>query len=436
MQDLQFAKIVSVPKPSSWCQAYNAGKLFAVLSLEKEIVESEAPDFLNILGKELLAKLEEEFFTLDTKNLESIQQALTNTFANIQKDLNYSLSVCYFVNNILYFFTIGKGVVFIRRDLQLAKSSTPSSSGQLKNNDLIILSTNVIPDVITNEVFSEFESSTASEIAESLSAKIQEKEDGKTAVIIIKYIETKPEEITEEIQEVISSQKEKKNYLALLKSHLPKYKFNMQFNHSKKIVLTLALIIFIVLVSSVYFAIKKQEDSKTKALFNKTYVEADKKYSEGNSLMGLNKNLAYQNFVDAKKILDDSKSKFANNSKEEKQISNLLAKVNKYLEDNSPEKIAASLDRKKITITVENGSGIEGTAGKAADFLKGKGYNVASTANADNYKYIGATIKVKSSTSAYLNILKKDLSEKYIVNDTSSDLSQDSAADALIIIGK
>ena len=61
------------PSQSSWSQAYNAGKLFAVLSLEKEIEEVPEKDYLNILGKELLETLEQEFFTLEVKDLESIK---------------------------------------------------------------------------------------------------------------------------------------------------------------------------------------------------------------------------------------------------------------------------------------------------------------------------------------------------------------------------
>ena len=209
-----------------------------------------------------------------------------------------------------------------------------------------------------------------------------------------------------------------------------------RLNHKRKIFLTLSLIIFLILTFSIFSAVKKQADAKRAELFAKIYPPAEKKYEEGQSLADLNKSLARDSFSAAQKMLEEGQSNFSKKSKEEKQISDLLAKVNKGLDENSPEKIAANLDRTKITIRVENGSGQAGVAGKASDFLKGKGYNVASTGNADNYKYTDATIKVKSSTSAYLNILKKDLSEKYTISSTSSDLPKDSTADAVIIIGK
>lgn len=94
------------------------------------------------------------------------------------------------------------------------------------------------------------------------------------------------------------------------------------------------------------------------------------------------------------------------------------------------------LDRKDITVIVQNGSGEKGVAGKAADILKNLGYNVTSTTNADNYNYSDITIQVKSSKSDFLPVLKKDLSSDYTIGSSASDLSSSSSADAVVIVGK
>lgn len=94
------------------------------------------------------------------------------------------------------------------------------------------------------------------------------------------------------------------------------------------------------------------------------------------------------------------------------------------------------LDRSKLSVEVQNGSGEAGVAAKGSGILKDLGYNVTSTGNADNFDYSSVTIKVKSSESDYLSLLKKDLSANYTVGATSSDLSASSSADALVIIGK
>lgn len=94
------------------------------------------------------------------------------------------------------------------------------------------------------------------------------------------------------------------------------------------------------------------------------------------------------------------------------------------------------LNRSKLSVTVQNGSGEAGVAAAGKDFLTGLGYNVSSTANADNFDYTGVTIKVKSASSDYLTLLKSDLATKYTVSNSSSDLSASVSADALVIIGK
>ncbi|MDP2585392.1 MAG: LytR C-terminal domain-containing protein, partial [Candidatus Levybacteria bacterium] len=152
-------------------------------------------------------------------------------------------------------------------------------------------------------------------------------------------------------------------------------------------------------------------------------------------LVELNKAYARDSFLAAQKILNDNKSKFPEKSKELAQIQGLLMKVKDGLAQASPID-KSGLDRSTLSIAVLNGSGKEGTAGKAASTLKDFGYNVASTGNAGNFDYEGVTIKVKKEKNNFLDLLKKDLAKDYSVSKTSSDLPSDSPTDVLIIIGK
>lgn len=97
---------------------------------------------------------------------------------------------------------------------------------------------------------------------------------------------------------------------------------------------------------------------------------------------------------------------------------------------------ATGLDRSKLSVAVQNGSGEAGVGAKASTLLKNLGYDVVSTGNADNFNYTNVTIKVKSTQQAYLPLLNKDLSANYSVGTTSADLTATSSADALVIIGK
>jgi len=97
---------------------------------------------------------------------------------------------------------------------------------------------------------------------------------------------------------------------------------------------------------------------------------------------------------------------------------------------------STGLDRSTLSVEVQNGSGETGVAAKGAETLKGFGYKITSTGNADNFDYQNATVKVKSTKSNYLALLKKDLGFSYTVGSASADLSSSFSADALVIIGK
>ena len=103
---------------------------------------------------------------------------------------------------------------------------------------------------------------------------------------------------------------------------------------------------------------------------------------------------------------------------------------------NNPIDKESGLNRSKLNVEVENGSGVVGAAGKVAELLKGLGYSILGTENADNFDYTGVTISVKSGSSDYGELLKSDLGKKYTVSSSLSDLSATASPDAVVIIGK
>ncbi len=366
--NVTFAKIVANPTPYSWSQAYNAGKLFAVLSLEKNEEISEEKDGLNLLGKEILDNLEQEFFTLETKDLDSIKNAVLVTSKKIPEEVFCSFVICTIINNLLYAFILGKGKVDIKREGKLGtilhveeglSSSVKAASGFLQDGDVIVLQTQQFTEIVGPEVLAaSLDSQPPSEIAETLAPKIHgnEKEQSGAAAIILAYkgpeksegaaeeaalpkeevVKEEAGEIPQAPVEIASSGVFSKlgDSLSSIfrKLKLPKME---AFNHSKKLLLTVAIIIAVIFVASIFLAIKKQNDEKTLALFNQVYPQAQKKYDEGQNLLGLNQNLAHDSFAASQKILEDGKSKFPPKSKEEQQILTLLQKVNQALEASS-----------------------------------------------------------------------------------------------------
>ncbi|MEX2007588.1 MAG: LytR C-terminal domain-containing protein [Candidatus Levyibacteriota bacterium] len=466
-----FSKIAATPTETAWSQAYSAGKLFTVLSLKKGEAEEESPEGENLpaseslkaLGKNILDALETEFFSLEEKNLESVKTAIAEASKGIPENTEFSFVTTVLAGNILYSYIVGKGKVFIKREDKFgyvlesedASREISSASGFLQNGDLVILATEDFSEAVSkDQLVASLDSLVPSEIAENLAPAIHESDEAGAAAIILSYKEdakehgAAPAEEDKEINTISrdadvekaneESESKKLNplgFIAPLFTGIGKL-IPERLSHSKKVYLTVAAIILLVLIVSVLLGIKRQNDAKIEAAFNSVYPVAQKKFDEGESLKDLNKNLAMDSFAQAKKLLEESKDKFPQGSEQEKQVSELLAKVNKEIEANAPSQGSENLDKSKITLTVQNGSGAEGAAGTASDFLSGKGYKVSGTSNADNYKYEGVTIRVKKDIENYLETLKKDLSENYTVGKTSADLPTSSPTDVVVIIGK
>lgn len=98
---------------------------------------------------------------------------------------------------------------------------------------------------------------------------------------------------------------------------------------------------------------------------------------------------------------------------------------------------SAGIKRSKTTISVLNGSGIPGAAGKIATYLQGLGYSIGTTGNATSFDYAGLTIEVKKTTDkTVLTQLQADLKKQYTVSSTSATLNSSNPADAIVIVGQ
>ncbi len=202
MPSLAFAKLVATPTDTSWSQVYNAGNLFASLSLSKKTHEAEVS--LNSIGKEMFSSLESEFFTLENKDLENIKMSLANSTHTIPSSVVASLCLAFFKENILYVFVFGRGTVIMNRQdktgiliEELANDDEiKSASGFLENGDIIVLQTHQFAkDMPPDTISGALELNLPNDIAEALSPAMHEKDDGSPrseaggqAAIIIKYL--------------------------------------------------------------------------------------------------------------------------------------------------------------------------------------------------------------------------------------------------------
>ncbi len=344
---LQAATIVASPSAFCWSQAYNAGNLFAVLAIQA-ISEEKAGENLGILGKEFFNSLEAEYFTLETKNLATIKEAirLASEKLTLDEQIQTSLVIASLINNVLYVFGQNHGKVFLKRNDKLGTildakgSSFSSASGFLQDNDGVVLATDQFNQLVSPNTLKDALSADPSEAAETLSLKVHNQEEGGASAVIFNYKEPQVEnsldaQTLEETPQKKLSPLFGKILAALPTLHLP-LKINIfqhtpALNHRKKVFLTVACMLAVALILSIGFTLKRQVDEKTKTLFNQIVVPAQKKIEEGENLVDLNKNLARDDFMQAQKLLAQGKSKFSKGSNEQKQIDELLRKVNEKL---------------------------------------------------------------------------------------------------------
>lgn len=94
------------------------------------------------------------------------------------------------------------------------------------------------------------------------------------------------------------------------------------------------------------------------------------------------------------------------------------------------------LKRGDLKVEILNGSGTPGAAGVAQKYLEDLGYLIAKTGNAKSFTYKTTEISIKEEKRPYLEMLVKDLGEKYTLATGSSFLGSENEFDAVIVVGK
>ena len=358
-KDFAFANIVSTPTTDSWSQAYHAGKLFAVLSLKEAAPDNpnQERETLGSVGKTFFTSLEQEFFTLEEKDLDSIKSAIEVALKKIPADVSCSLAAGSIIGDVFYVFCSNYARVDFKRANQIGalliaeSENLKIASGRLLDMDMGILQTKQFNELVDDKtLYSSLDHHSPAEIAESLAPSIHDKEEGGAAAIIILYKKA-PEEFyavenfspveKEPVEHHPTAEDEPLTAEPIIEKKSPSQFFgfvnNLKFpkvgkvNKSGKLILIGVVVITVLLIGSIYLNIKRQEDAKIKTLFNQVYQQAQDKYSEGQSLTELNQNLAHDSFAAAKKIIDESNGKLPKGSDEEKKINELAQKISQAL---------------------------------------------------------------------------------------------------------
>ncbi len=378
---LRFAKIISTPTLHAWTQGYTAGNLIAIISLTQssqngtqEITEISLP----ILGKDLINTLEAEYFTLETKNLTTIKQAISTTIEKVPQDILLSFGVAVIIENILYLYQYGPGkIVMKRKDKigvlleQTEQKNLIAGSGFIEDGDVILLETQKFTETVPVDTISPYlHKDKISEMADKLSPLVHESQMGGAAAIAFSYSEDNSVATTQHGEKTIASDSfampeppkeeklhshphvsqnepevipenqdikpnEKNAELAIEDATIEepkKRKFSsFHFSHARKLFITIVVILIVVLIGSIFFSTRKQKQVADQKLFTQTVVPAQKKYDEAQSLMSLNQNLAMEDYQSAKNLLTPAVGKFPADSKESLETTTLMQKIDTAL---------------------------------------------------------------------------------------------------------
>jgi len=371
---LSFGKIASTPTKTAWSQAYNAGGLFVVLSLTLKDPEKEH-EALTIIGKNFINDLEAEFFTLDRKNLEGIQKALEKVLKEIPETVVLTCVVAYSKEQIVYLFVIGNGIIMLKRESKLGTilsqkdshtRTIHAASGNLKNGDTMVLASQSFHHIIPeNDLTDALSSDELDEAVEALMPHVHKRDDGSASGIVFRFQEKKLQ-ISEESSVPLSPRDDEPSKLhsqehspkaqhsietekeiptrddhtdEIPASHIPKKTklsfslppFVTSLSHRKKVFLTVALSIIVVLCASIVFTITTGQAKERKALFDDVYPKALENYEEGEGLLTLNKALAWEELEEAKALLETTDGKFPNGSDEYDKTKELQSKIENLL---------------------------------------------------------------------------------------------------------
>src|SRR6185312_7699370 len=152
MGKLTVGKIVATSTQKAWSQAYHAGGFTAVLSLTSKDPENPMSETeLHKTGKEVLDTLIAEYFTLTTKDLETVKAAAQTTVEKVPEGYHLSMVVGAVVKNVLYLVITNAGKVLLKRGektgtlLQMDgaddEHTLESVSGYVEQDDILILQT-------------------------------------------------------------------------------------------------------------------------------------------------------------------------------------------------------------------------------------------------------------------------------------------------------
>ena len=453
-QDILLSKIVPNTTDTTWSQAYTTLNVYMTLSIENET--SKIP--ITSYGKELLEKLQREFFALDDKSLEHIKKAVSNVVKTIEPEYKYSILIGAIVSDILYIVIASVGTVIVKRDGKAGTIATGEEneiigfSGRLSHDDIVVFETGDFAKKMPIATLQEYlSSSDVSQIAENITPLVHDESKGTEAAIILQFkdISKKQNILTDETLQESEEVEENKEPLQnekldgteihenlwekpinenrgieeldeeVLKEDekmykeekkRPSFKFP-QFNFANKRI-SIAIVILILiggLIGGIMYQQAQKASKQRDAQFQKIFSPSQSKFEEGMSLASTNKSEAIITLNDALKLVNDSLSTFPKNSNEYKKLTDLKSQI-----ENKISEIGGGSSAENIKEVLKAGSELSSIDSVT---LKGKDIVIGSSNSKKAAIITDGKIKKTFDTKGSIEFISSDDKFIYTLGD-------------------
>ncbi len=371
---LKSATIVGAANGRSWAQTHiflpegekihSSGNLMAAFSVEAKDERIDVTSF----GKEIISRFHEIYYSSEElKIFHLLGMSLTQLNEEFKDKVELSVIVSVILDRkdkspVVYFYRLGKGEVYIYRKEKLFKilsssgDQTEGTSGFLQNNDFILLATDQFFETIPLEQIKlGLKSEEPEEIVESWAPTIHGgEENSKTAVIITKTIFSDLSKTADdgEVEVPNKESKQKLNIREIIAqltkafSKVPSLtnqfirsfkrdrelflKNNIRTEKSKKVNLTIAIILIGLLVISIFFGTKEKTRLTQKKKADMIIEEVSSKYDQAESLKELNP-LRSRSLLQESKDLIQQSLETVTKKDEKERLEELLKRVEKEL---------------------------------------------------------------------------------------------------------
>jgi len=285
-------------------------------------------------GRELLSRFHEEYFgETETKVFTRLKTAITKIDEEFTRpERNLEIVACVIVENLAYLAVKGKGKILLKRDsafqtlVEGDEIEIKTASGQIKEGDLILLGTSFLFQILPEErLRAALASETPEEVVEAMAPTILgQKEMSRTSSLVAliekekKEVELEPIETKTEKPPLVSFKIQPRALLKGIKERLSQVPLKLPKGvgrvylrqkerelKQKKMILTVAVILIILLGVSVVFGSRTREMSQKKQKFEEISSQIETAIQEGEALRELNSVKAKESLLQAQGLVNE-----------------------------------------------------------------------------------------------------------------------------------